>query len=305
MTRSEALPSPLPDADEPSQRARVSVVIPVYNGEDHLPAQLEALAQQTYTGDWEVVVADNGSVDATPAIIERFAETMPQMRAVDASGRRGPSYARNVGVGAAHGDLLLFCDADDVVAPDWVEAFVAASCSGELLAGVGVVSRDPEADNTESDDPTPPPSNFRFLPWGRSSNLALQRVAFDKIGGFDEDRLRGEDADLCWRVQLAGFGFRFVPEAFVAYRDWGTPREVWARQFSFGRASPRLYADYAGEGAPRERPRRLALDLLWLLWRTPRWLVTEAGRLRWWAQLAGLAGRVVGLVELRSRTRRL
>lgn len=277
----------------------VSVLIPVYNGETVLPAQLRALTQQDFDGNWEVVVADNGSTDGTRAAAAAFAEALPDLRIVDASDIKGPSHARNIAADVAKGDLLLFCDADDVVAPGWMSALVTAAARAELLIGVGVVTRTPERDSVAGPDHTPIPTSYRFLPWGRTSNLAVHREAFERVGGFDEQRRFGEDADLCWRIQLAGYRFAFVPEAYAAFRDWGTPREVWTRQWAFGKAAPRLYADFAADGAPSDSLRMVFGDLLRLAVRTPVWLLTADGRLRWWMQLAGLAGRGVGILKLR------
>ncbi len=68
-----------------------SVVIPVRNGAATLAEQLEALAQQEYDDEWEVVVADNGSSDATREVVNGFRD-LPQLRVVDASGGSGAGY---------------------------------------------------------------------------------------------------------------------------------------------------------------------------------------------------------------------
>jgi len=93
----------------------VSVVIPALNVADTIGDQLDALAHQTYAGAWEVVVSDNGSTDATRERVEVWRDRLPHLRIVDSSRRRGVSPARNVGVEAARGDLVLICDGDDVV----------------------------------------------------------------------------------------------------------------------------------------------------------------------------------------------
>jgi glycosyltransferase involved in cell wall biosynthesis len=70
----------------------VSVVIAALNAAATLPLQLAALAAQDYSGSWEVVVADNGSTDATVAIAREFASSLPHLVLVDASDRRGQSH---------------------------------------------------------------------------------------------------------------------------------------------------------------------------------------------------------------------
>lgn len=274
----------------------VSVIIPVYNGESVLPAQLAALAEQTYQGNLEIVVADNGSTDGTREVALAFAGRFEEFRVLDASAVRGPSHARNVGGYAARGDLLLFCDADDVVSSTWVGAMVGAASTADLLAGVGVETDRPET-QAWSATPIEPAVRFRFLPWHRSSNLAFRREVFEAVGGFDESRVVGEDVDICWRVQLAGYRFAFVAGARVAYRDRDTTRALIARQFRFGRAAPGLYRDFADWGAPHP-------GVAWLLGSTnslfrglPRASVNRSDRRRWLVSTAGVVGRWLGVLE--------
>jgi glycosyltransferase involved in cell wall biosynthesis len=94
----------------------VSVVIPVRNGLPFLDTQLHALADQDYSGDFEVVVSDNGSTDGTRAHVDRMSFPFP-LRCVDSSQVRGVSHARNVGIAAARGEFLAITDHDDAVHP--------------------------------------------------------------------------------------------------------------------------------------------------------------------------------------------
>ena len=99
----------------------ISVVIPVRDGAATIGDQLEALGQQTYQGEWEIVIADNGSTDGTAELAERsWSHPRAALRVVDASSRPGSSFARNRGAIEAAGDFLAFCDADDIVAPGWL-----------------------------------------------------------------------------------------------------------------------------------------------------------------------------------------
>jgi Glycosyl transferase family 2 len=83
---------------------RISVIVPARDPAATIGGQLAALAAQRYEGSWEVIVADNGSADATVA--DRWIGRIPGLRVVDASGRRGASHARNVGIAASRGDFL-------------------------------------------------------------------------------------------------------------------------------------------------------------------------------------------------------
>src|SRR5690349_17899622 len=96
--------SPLDPARRPRPRS-ITVVIPAYNAAATLAEQLEALAGQDYEGDWEVLVVDNGSSDATTDIARQYAKRLPACTVVK-SRRRGHSAPRNDGARAARGELL-------------------------------------------------------------------------------------------------------------------------------------------------------------------------------------------------------
>src|SRR5215213_3208362 len=118
-----------------SARAAISVIIPVRNGAGTIEAQLAALSRQSWDGAWELIVADNGSTDDTVRRVQDAAHSLPAVRIVDASARRGPSFARNAGARAAEGATLLFIDADDIVEPGWLGSMAEAAAQHPLVAG--------------------------------------------------------------------------------------------------------------------------------------------------------------------------
>jgi dolichyl-phosphate beta-glucosyltransferase len=115
---------------------RLSVVVPAYNEEARLPQTLAAwhsyLIGQRYT--WEVVVADDGSRDGTAAAAEAFAATHPGFRVVRLPRNRGKGGAVRTGVGAAAGDVVLFCDADLGVPAEFTEAALRTIDGGADVA---------------------------------------------------------------------------------------------------------------------------------------------------------------------------
>lgn len=284
--------------DGPSRppQVDVSVIIPVRDGADVLPDQLEALTRQEFAGAWEVIVADNGSVDSSREVAATFASRLPSLRVVRADDRPGPSHARNVGARESAGNLLLFCDADDIVSPGWVQAMVSASDDAVVLAGSGAEARDPHTLDA-SDRRIPSASSFRFLPWNRSSNIGVHRRTFAALGGFDENRTVGEDVDFCWRAQVAGHELRFVTDAFVAYRDRSTLRTAMRRQYRFGKAAPGLYLDFGSDGAPQPSFGWVIGDLVLTILRLPRAVLR--GDMRSWLNIvSGSIGRLVGWFSL-------
>src|SRR5688572_25686543 len=107
----------------------VTVIIPALNAAATLEYQLRAIRQQDQKV--EVLVADNGSTDATCAIAQAHGA-----RVVDASAQRGQAYARNVAAANTDASVLAFCDADDVVGNGWLAIAEQAWRAGtEFLTG--------------------------------------------------------------------------------------------------------------------------------------------------------------------------
>src|SRR5271167_1772279 len=94
-----------------NEPVQLSVVIPCYNGAETLGELLEALASQTWSKPWEIIVANNGSTDSSLDIVASYKRRLPNMRVVDASKRQGQPYALNVGVEAAAAENVSICDA--------------------------------------------------------------------------------------------------------------------------------------------------------------------------------------------------
>jgi len=231
----------------------VSVVLPVRNGGLLIQEQLGALSRQTIEGPWELVVADNGSDDGTPDAVRAWTGRLP-LRVVDASDAPGVGHARNVGARAARGDLLAFCDADDIVADRWLEALTAAASAGAALVSGPI---DPTLLNDGVTRAWRPaiardrlPVSCGFLPYAFGANLAVRADDFAALGGFREDLVTADDVEFCWRAQLAGRSLAFAPGAVVHYR-YRTELRDMLRQFSvYGSDAVRLYREYRTAGMP-------------------------------------------------------
>src|SRR5215204_55226 len=174
-----------------SEQPMLSVVIPVFDAAGVVSGQLEALAKQEWSRPWELVVADNGCTDGTIDVVERWRDRMPSLRIVDASDRRGPAHARNVGVGEARSEAVAFCDADDEVAPGWVAAMGEALSRHALVACRSdptklnerwvAETREAQPAGALSTVPFPP-----FAPYAGSGGLGVKKSLHERLGGFDE-----------------------------------------------------------------------------------------------------------------------
>ena len=104
---------------------KVSVIVPVHNGERWIGECLASIEAQTYR-DFEVVCVDDGSTDSTPQLLAQAAATHPYLRVVTQP-CRGVSAARNAGLAQATGTYVLFVDADDLLRPQLLERAVATA----------------------------------------------------------------------------------------------------------------------------------------------------------------------------------
>lgn len=108
-----------------SATPRLTLGLPVYNGERFLAESLDALLAQTY-GDFELIISDNASSDGTPEIAERYAALDPRVRYVRHAVNRGSSFNHNFVIDEARGELFKWVSDDDLYAPELLERCIEA-----------------------------------------------------------------------------------------------------------------------------------------------------------------------------------
>ena len=101
---------------------KISVIVPVYNAENYLSACLDSILSQTYQ-DFEIILIDDGSKDASGQICDAYAGKDPRIQVVHQE-NGGVSRARNRGLELATGELISFIDSDDTLEPDMYELLV-------------------------------------------------------------------------------------------------------------------------------------------------------------------------------------
>lgn len=279
----------------------ISVVLPVRDGMPYLEDQLRALNAQNCPVPWEVLIAENGSTDGSKELAESWVEHHDRFRLVDASAVDGAPAARNVAVEVAKGDMLAFCDADDVVHAGWIIGCVAALEKADIVAG----RFDFWSLNGLPGSSTMPAAvrQLGFLPAGLGANLAVRRSAFDQVHGFTEvhgyteEHLPGEDIDLCWRLQLQGFRFDIAESAVVAKRERSEFKTVFRQAYGYGLCGPVLHLRYRSAGARRDLNGAIR-SWIWVVFSLPLLLSSE--RRRVWARTAGMRlGRIDGSLKER------
>ncbi len=198
------------------QPPSISVVIPVHNASEDLGACLDALERQTVAQErCEIIVVNDGPVDAAvEAIADRQGATLLSQP------QRGAAAARNLGADQAQGEILLFTDADCVPAHDWIEAMTAPFADQQVVGVCGVVRTRqtglaPRFIQLEYD--------YRYRNIARHSQIdfintgtaGYRRQVFMDSGGFREELLGAEDAELSFRLASAGHKMVFAPQAVV------------------------------------------------------------------------------------------
>lgn len=229
------------------------MVVPCRGAGDTLGDLLEALAGQRWDGDWEVVLADNGSRDASLAVAERYRGRLPGFRVVDASDIVGVAHARNRGVEAARGRSVAFVDADDVPARSWLSAvgnalrrhrFVASRLEyGELNPPFAGAIRGRTQSEGLQELWYPPCRDH-----AAGSGLGIRRSLYRDVGGCRVEFLRLSDTDLCIRVQERGVPLRFAGDAVIHKRCRSGVRESFRQARGWARYNELVYACHRPDG---------------------------------------------------------
>jgi Glycosyl transferase family group 2 len=232
-------------------RPPVSVVMPFAGDPVAAREAVAALLElETMPGD-ELILADNAGIVAPQRAIQ----------VVTASGERSPAHARNAGAERAHGDWILFLDADCRFPPGLLDAFFAQPVAEDVGALAGEVV--PAGDGATVAERYGAARSFLsqkahlahpYLPRAVAANLLVRRAAFEQVGGFYEGVRAAEDTDFSWRLQRAGWRLELRPEAKVEHRYRASLRELRAqwRAYAAGRAwLRRRYQGFEPEPAVR------------------------------------------------------
>jgi glycosyltransferase involved in cell wall biosynthesis len=213
----------------------VSVVIPVYDTEDYLPACLDSVLGQTFS-DIEVVCVDDGSSDGSPRILKERAAADERLVVLEnPDGSRGPGAARNLGIERARGDYLAFVDSDDLLAPTMLEELVEAAREGDADIAMCMVEKFTDHDDQERFAPCsygetiPRELDGRTFTWRDVADqfFVLRFTACNKLYArsfldehetrFSEDMFY-EDLNFTYRAMLQASAMRFVREGLYLNR---------------------------------------------------------------------------------------
>ena len=219
---------------------RISVAICSYNGSRTIREVLEGLKRVEYP-NFEVIVVDDGSTDATAAIAGEY-----NCRVISTE-NAGLSSARNTAWRAADGEIIAYLDDDAIPDPHWLH-YLAATFRANDYAAVGGPNIAPPHSNTTADCVDNAPGGpvhvlvtdeiAEHLP---GCNMAIRKSCLEAVGGFDPTfRVAGDDVDVCWRLQERGWTLGFSPGAMVLHHRRHTIRGYWKQQIGYGKAEALL-----------------------------------------------------------------
>ena len=227
---------------------RVSVVVCSYNGARTIGETLAALENLDYP-DYEVLVVDDGSSDATSTIASKYAVSLIRTE------NSGLSVARNRGLQAATGEIVAYIDDDAYPDRHWLKFLTATLIRNEQYAGVGGPNLAPPGDGRMADCIANSPGGpvhvllsdqiAEHIP---GCNMAFKRDRLLAIGGFDRQfRVAGDDVDVCWRMQDRGWTLAFAPTAVVWHHRRNSITRYFRQQIGYAQAEALLAKKWPGK----------------------------------------------------------
>jgi len=226
----------------------VSVIVPTRNEEKVIADCLDSILKVNYPKNkFEVIVSDGKSTDKTREIVKKY----KKVKLLDNQGVNSAA-GRNLGVKKAKGDIVAFTDADCTVAKNWLKALVKELDPNTVVGGANL-----------------PPKNDKYFPSAVSyalgtflgsagsaqsyvhsekkevssvpnANAMYWKKDIQKVGGYNEEFVTGQDAELNYRLSQTGIKFMFIPSAKIWHKMRATPRKFAKRMYQYGSARANL-----------------------------------------------------------------
>jgi len=203
------------------QIPRVSVIIPAYNCAEYIAETIESVLNQTYH-DYEIIVVDDGSTDATREVVEGYGDRLQYIYQQN----QGAAAARNHGIRLARGELIAFLDGDDLFLPDKLAVQVAYFDTnpsvGMVKTGWQMIDQHGKfVSNVEPWHYAPKLDLATLVLYkvSRPSALMLHRDWCERANGFNTNFAIGEDLDLMLRLALMGCEIAWIRQIYACYRQ--------------------------------------------------------------------------------------
>lgn len=231
---------------------KVSVVVPIYNGEADLPDLIHCLKSQTYPADRvEYVLVDNRSQDRTAEIIQAAAKDAKadgiSIRYLSEDQIQSSYAARNAGIRATTTEIIVFTDADCRPQPNWLYEMVQPFADSTVGLVGGAVEALPGSTLLEQYACRKKTISHRFghaynPPFVAGANMAARRQAFKEVGLFRPYMPTSGDIDMSWRIMKSGsWRFHSAEQAVIQHRHRKTLSELRKQWLRYGFAFQYVY----------------------------------------------------------------
>lgn len=273
----------------------ISVITPMYNAESTIIQTLKGLESQIKR-DFETIVVDDGSTDASPELVAEFSNQSQLLIKLIHQENSGPAKARNLGVEHSNGKIIIFLDSDCIPPPNWIEAMTRPL--GDTIVGCNCGYKVRNKDNLIA----------RYIDYevarrhgkmvGKnidtigSYSASFFKSVFMEVGGYNSEytSANAEDFELAFNIRRMGYNFLFTGETFVYHYHADCLRKYLKQQYSRGYWRVKLYLrnkdriikgdDYTGHEAQFQFIlSNLALVSLPLMLITPYFLAIGFGML--------------------------
>jgi lipopolysaccharide/colanic/teichoic acid biosynthesis glycosyltransferase/GT2 family glycosyltransferase len=235
MIAGENVPTSGPETS--AERVRVSIVIPAHNAARTLRECLQALISQDLQEPYEIILVDDGSTDLTATIAREYGCRVRVL----SEAHRGAAAARNAGIRAAQGEIVLFTDADCEPIPGWARSLVGAIREGAdgakgtyLTRQRTLTARFVQAEYEGKYRRMLRLSRGEQIDFIDTYSAAYRKDALVEVGGFDERISAVEDQELSFRLAERAYRLRFVPAAAVYHRHAESPQAYLRKKFWIG-----------------------------------------------------------------------
>lgn len=227
---------------------KISVIVPVYNVEKWLHRCIDSILAQTFT-DFELLLIDDGSTDASGAICDEYAQRDSRVR-VFHKPNGGVSSARNLGLDNAQGEWIAFCDSDDLVLPKWLDNYRIGITGDAVMVSQGMIMKWNHGAHEECE------RSYRIgESFVRDTPIALTLLFENNLGGYIGNKFYKNEL-----IQNRG----------VRFREWVVCQEDEIFQYDYLRKDDRIsyvdkvaYVYYCPESATKySRFRQLDKNLL-------------------------------------------
>jgi len=228
----------------------VSVCICAYNPGPLLVYQLRAVLRQLQDGD-ELLLIDDASTDGSVQRAADEVEGSERITLLVNEKNLGISGSRNRAIEQAEYERIAFCDADDIVAPGWLDALRAHLAEHKFVG----CKLDIDALNSQAAKSSLPHSATEYglpvwyggYPYIVGAGFGLHREVYEAAGPFDTELNASEDVDFSVRANLAGFEPFFAEDAVVYYRLRPSLRAIFRQNRLYGRGGEMLLAKLSAQ----------------------------------------------------------